>query len=85
MEEGIGETSGVSKAYPPPPPPDPESPAKEEGISEIPDEGSAVKFLGRPNNQQFQIEYPDQEPPENFGTFSSKWHKQINNNPRPPR
>jgi hypothetical protein len=67
MEEGIGETSGVAKAYPPSPP-DPDSPAKEEGISEIPDKGSAVKFLGRTNNQQFQIEYPDQEPPKNF------WH-----------
>ena len=29
LEEGIGETSGAAKAYPPPSPPDPESPAKE--------------------------------------------------------
>jgi hypothetical protein len=68
MEEGIGETSGVAKAYPPPPPPNPESPMRKGGISKILDKGSAVKFLGRPNNQQFQIEYPDQEPSENF------WH-----------
>jgi hypothetical protein len=68
IEEGIGETSGVAKAYPPPPPPDPESPAKGGDISEIPDKGSAVKFLGRPNNQQFHIEYLDQEPPKIF------WH-----------
>jgi len=67
LEEGIGETSGVAKAYPPPPP-NHESPVKEGGISKIPDKGSAVKTLRRPNNQQFQIEYPDQEPPENF------WH-----------
>jgi hypothetical protein len=67
MKEGKGENSGVVEVDPPLPP-DPESPAKEEGISEIPDKGSAIEFPGRPNNQLFQIEYPDQESPKNF------WH-----------
>ena len=65
LEEGVGETSGVARADPPPPP-DPESPAKEKGIFKILDKGSAIKFPKIPNNQLFQIEYPDQEPPENF-------------------
>jgi hypothetical protein len=55
IEEGIGETRGVAKKYPPSPP-NPKSLAKEGGISKITDRGSAVKTLGRPNNQQFQIE-----------------------------
>jgi len=40
LEEGEGETSGITKTDPPP---DPESPVKEEGILEIPDRGSAIK------------------------------------------
>jgi hypothetical protein len=41
---------------------------KEKGILKILDKGIAIKFPERPNNQLFQIEYPDQEPPKNF------WH-----------
>jgi hypothetical protein len=40
LEEGEGETSGITKTDPPP---DPKSPVKEECIPEIPDRGSAIK------------------------------------------
>jgi hypothetical protein len=83
MKEGIGETSGVAKAYPPPPP-NRESPAKEGGISKIPDKESAVKILRRPNNQQFQIEYPDQEPPKNFRHIFEQMAQANQQQPRPP-
>jgi hypothetical protein len=65
LEEGEGETSGITKTDPPP---NPESPAKEEGIPEIPDRGSAIRSPRRSDNQSIQIKYLDQEIPKDF------WH-----------
>jgi hypothetical protein len=48
MEEGEGETSGITKTDPPP---DPESPMKEQGIPKIPDRGSAIKSSRGSDNQ----------------------------------
>jgi hypothetical protein len=65
LEEGEGETSGITKTDPPP---NPKSPAKEEGILEILDRGSAIRSPRRLDNQSIQIKYPDQEIPKDF------WH-----------
>jgi hypothetical protein len=65
LEEGEGETSGITKIDPPF---TPESLVKEEGIPEIPDRGSAIKSLRGSDNQSIQIKYTDQEIPKDF------WH-----------
>jgi hypothetical protein len=79
LEEGEGETSGITKTDPPP---NLESLAKEEGIPEIPDRGSAIRSPRRSNNQSIQIKYPEQEIPKYF------WHiinQMAQQNPRCPQ
>jgi hypothetical protein len=62
MEEREGETSGVAKANPSPPH-DHGYPMIGEGILEIPDRGSMIKFPRGSNNKSPQIEHPCQEIP----------------------
>jgi hypothetical protein len=65
LEEGEGETSGITKTDPPL---NPEFPMKEEGIPKIPDRWSAIRSPRGSDNQSIQIKYLDQEIPKDF------WH-----------
>jgi hypothetical protein len=70
LEEGEGETSGITKTDPPL---NPESPMKEEGIPKIPDRWSAIRSPRGSDNQSIQIKYLDQEIPKYF------WHIFLSN------